>query len=62
MIYAKSGGLCNCNVLSLTKINYNSSKTQYRLAFSGKIVRISEIQMLCRGAIFVTAVNSLKLI
>lgn len=62
MIYTKLGVLCNSNVLSLNiKINY-SSKMQYHLAFSDKIVYISEIQMLCRGVSFGIFVNSLKTI
>lgn len=59
MKYTKPKGLCNCNVLSLRKINYKSSKMQYHLAFRGKIVCISEIQMLCRGVSFGTFVISL---
>lgn len=60
MIYNKAGGLCNCNVLSLTKINFNSSKMQYCLAFRHKNVCISEIHMHSGGASFGTFVNSLK--
>lgn len=63
MIYTKLRVLCNSNVLSLNiKINYKSSKMQYHLAFSDKIVYISEIQMLCRGVSLGIFVNSLKTI